>query len=160
MNSQMPGTSNRNSQRPPRGSQAHVRTHRTARRRSAIPFTIVVVAAAIAVAGCGILGDTPPDLDYYASLTADGVRVVVKVQGGSRPTAWIGFGLTPIAPNLASQRIISMEARRSDGVALTVQRAGQSAYRVDVGRADPWVFEYVVTLDDPPADFYHRSSTR
>ena len=88
------------------------------------------------------------------------MKIVVTVHGGPRPTAWVGFGLTPIAPDHASRRIVSIVARRSDGVALTVRPDGQSAYRIDVGRADPWVLEYVLALDDPSADFYHRSSTR
>jgi hypothetical protein len=45
-------------------------------------------------------------------------------------------------------------------VALAVQPAGEAAYQIEVGRADPWILEYVVALDDPPADFYHRSSSR
>ena len=159
MNSQMPGIPDRDSQHPPLGTQAPVHTRQTGGLRRALPIAILVVAAAAATVGCGLLGNTPPDLDYYASLTTEGVRVVVTVHGGPRPTAWVGFGLTPIASVRASRRIASVEARRSDGMALAVRPAGHSTYRIDVGHADPWVFEYVVALDDPPADFYHRSST-
>jgi hypothetical protein len=164
MNSQMPDIPDRNSERPPLGARASVQARRSAGSRHAIRLPLLlatlVLAAATAIAGCGVLGDTPPDLDYFAGLTDDGVRVVLTVHGGPRPTAWVGFGLTSIAPDLASRRIVSVQARRSDGVALAVQPAGDSAYRIDVDRADPWVLEYVVALDDPPADFYHRSSTR
>jgi hypothetical protein len=156
----MPGIPDRNSQRSPLGTRAPLHTHRMGGPRRTLPLAILILAGAAAIAGCGMLGDTPPDLDYFASLTDDGVRVEVTVHGGPRPTAWVGFGLTPIAPDQAARRIVSMEARRSDGVALAVQPVGRSAYRVDVGRANPWVLEYVVALDDPPADFYHRSSTR
>lgn len=160
MNSQMPGIPDRSSQRKPPFPRGEILARRTSRRRCAIPIAILVAATSIAVFGCSMLGDTPPDLDYYASLTADGVRVVVTVHGGPRPTAWIGFGLTPIAPDQVSRQIVGLEARRSDGVSLEVEQLGRSAYRVDVGRADPWEFEYVILLDRPPADFYHRSSTR
>jgi len=160
MNSQMPGMPDRDSPRAPLGVQSPTRTRQTRGLGRVLPTAILALAAAAAIVGCGMLGNTPPNLDYYASLTAEGVRVVVTVHGGPRPTAWVGFGLTPIAPAQASRRIVSMEARQSNGVALAVQPAGQSAYRIEVGHADPWILEYVVAIDDPPADFYHRSSTR
>jgi len=160
MYSQMPAKIDRCSRRAQRRAPAPAHTPRTPAPRGRLPFAALIIAATAAMTGCGVLGDTPPDLDYYAGLTPEGVRVVLTVHGGPRPTAWVGFGLTPIAPDQASRRMVSVEARRSDGTALAVQPAGQSAYRVEVGRADPWILEYVVALDDPPADFYHRSSTR
>jgi len=112
------------------------------------------------ILGCGLVGSSPPDLEYYAGLTTEGVRVVVTIHDGPRPTAWVGFGSTPIAPAQTSRRIVSLVARRSDGTALVVQAAGEFAYQIEVGHADPWILEYVVALDDPPADFYHRLSSR
>ncbi len=87
------------------------------------------------------------------------MRVSVTVADGPRPTAWVGFGASPLGAGLQSRRIDQVTARTVAGAALGVRAVGDEAYRVDVTTDDAWVLEYRAVIGAPPADFYHRASS-
>jgi hypothetical protein len=115
--------------------------------------------AALVVSGCSLAPAPPPQLDYRVERVDGGVRVALIVTAGPRPTAWIGFGASPLGGELASRGIDQVSARTLAGTPLAVQPAGVDAYRVEVTTDEPWVLEYRARVGAPPADFYHRASS-
>ena len=127
--------------------------------RSAGGKILLALAAAVALSACDlILPPEPASLDYQVSLGPDAVRFVVKVAGGPRGTAWVGFGASPLG-TAAARQVERVEARSSSGARLPVRPAGVDAYRVDVGSNDLWELEYRVRIGSPPAEAYHRASS-
>jgi hypothetical protein len=138
--------------------KSQTRNRRSAARAHALA-TLLLLAAATQPACTLFPPPQPLLLDYSVALVADGIDVQVTVGGGPRPTAWIGFGASPLGANLTSREIEGVSARTIGGAALAVQPAGEDAYRVEVTTAEPWIFEYHARIGAPPADFYHRASS-
>ncbi len=114
----------------------------------------------VPIVACGLLPPGSPSvLDYLVTPGNGGIRVSVTVAGGPRPTAWVGFGASPLAAGLQSRRIDQVTARTVTGTPLGVRAVGDDAYRVDVTTNDAWVLEYRAVIGAPPADFYHRASS-
>ena len=114
----------------------------------------------VPIVACGLLPPGSPSvLDYLVTPGNGEMRVSVTVAGGPRPTAWVGFGASPLGAGSQSRRIDQVTARTVTGAPLGVRAVGDDAYRVDVTTNDAWVLEYRAVIGAPPADFYHRASS-
>ena len=119
-----------------------------------------MVLATGTVGGCELFaGRSPAVLDYFVSLEGNAVNVSLVVAGGPRPTAWVGFGASPLSAGRRSVRIDDLEARTVSGAPLSVSRVGDASYRVDVTTDEIWTLDYRAYVGSPPADAYHRSSS-
>ena len=120
----------------------------------------IALFAAVTVGGCELFPDSSPALlDYFVSLEDGAVKVSMSVAGGPRPTAWVGFGASPLGAGQRSVRIDDVEARTVSGAPLNVSRIGDMSYRVDVATDELWTLDYRVYVGSPPAAVYHRSSS-
>jgi len=116
--------------------------------------------AAASFGGCELFpNQSPALLDYLVSLEDGAVRVSLSVGGGPRPTAWVGFGASPLGAAQHAVRIDDVEARTVSGVPLNVARIGDTSYRVDVPTDELWSLDYRVYVGSPAASVYHRSSS-
>ena len=121
---------------------------------------VLALIAVVPTAACELLSSASPAVLDYLVTPGDGeIQVSVTVAGGPRPTAWVGFGASPLGTGLKSRHIEQVTAKTIAGAPLGVRPTGDEAYRIDVNTNDAWVLEYRVEIGAPAADFYHRASS-
>jgi hypothetical protein len=129
--------------------------------RPALSQTALALMLLAAASACDLTPRWRPSrLDYDVAIIDGGgrIRVEVTVADGPRPTAWVGFGSSPLASEAVSRAIVNVTARTGGGAALPMRQVGEDAYRVDIGGGEPWVLGYEIEVGSPPAAYYHRAS--
>ena len=75
------------------------------KRQTGLHSSAPVIAVTLFCVSCGLLPiDVPTRLDYLIKTTADGISVEVAVSGVGRPTAWVGFGSSPLGQDTGRHR--------------------------------------------------------
>ncbi len=122
---------------------------------------ILAAACTAVITACNLFPDAGPiRLRYDVVPTNDGARVSVTVSGGPRPLVWVGFGTSPLGGASTARVINNVTARSVSGSPLVVEHVDADAYRVQIEPDEDWVLDYRATVGAPPADFYHRASSR
>jgi hypothetical protein len=135
----------------------------SSRRKLAWPLakSQTALATMLLAAGCALMpGRSPASLEYQVALTSGGIQVTTTVTGGPQPTAWVSFGASPLAGAATSRRIGQVTARTPSGQPLGVTRVADDGYRVEGTTSEGWLLDYHVEIGSPPAEFYHRASSR
>lgn len=126
-----------------------------------LPLTAVLILCLGATASCGT-APMPYVLEISIFPTAEGIDVLMEVDGGPGDLAWVGFGAGPGAPEGILARIHSVTARGDDGTELPMIPVGMAGYEVDVEDTPrPWKLAYSLDLSAAvEPDTFYRASIR